>query len=191
MIGVKREYVKRVFTLGLTILLTGFSVQSVSAQTSDTETEYRIKALYLFNFAKETEWAAFCFPSSSTPMIIAIVGEDPFGGVIDGALAGKKIGSRSIVIKRFDTVDDIDMCHILFVSESEQKNMDRVVEAAKFWYALTVADFRPFAEKGGIINFIIQNERIRIEYNPAAARDSFIKVSPEIRRVAKVVKTDR
>lgn len=173
----------------LMLMISGIGTR-VYAQ-SDTETEYRIKALYLLNFAKGVEWAAFCFPSSTTPITVAIIGEDPFGQVIDGVLSGRKIGNRSIVVKRFATVDDIDMCHILFVGESEKDNIEPILEAARFWYALTVGDFKPFAQKGGIMNFVFQDDRIRVEYNPEAAQASYIKISDDIRKVTATVKTDR
>ena len=174
------------FLLLLFICLTGMGTSGLSAQPAD---EYQVKAGFLFNFAKFITWPEAAFPSPDTPFVIAIVGTDPFGVILDQAVAGKQVLDRPIVVRRFATLDDIDRCHILFASRSVTNQYERIFNKANTLFSLTVGESDQFAQRGGIINFVIRDQKIRFEINPDAARRADVRINAKLLKLAEIVKT--
>ena len=88
---------------------------SSSAQKG-ANSEAKIKAVFLYNFTRFVEWPARSFSSETAPFVIGIIGEDPFGAYIEQAIVGEKVNSHPIVIRRFNSIAEIEDCHILFVN---------------------------------------------------------------------------
>src|ERR1041385_8021065 len=115
--------------------------------------EYSLKAAYLFNFTQFIEWPSNRFASAEAPIVIGVLGEDPFGAVLDQAVKGKTLGARPFEIRRFKQVADVRGCHVLFVCASEAKRVAEILASSDKEGALTVSDLDRFAEQGGTINF--------------------------------------
>ena len=172
--------------LWLFLCLVGMSPQNLFAQPAN---EYQVKAGFLFNFAKFITWPEAAFPSPDAPFIIAIVGEDPFGVILDQAVTGKQIQDRPIIVRRFATLDDLDRCHILFASRSESDQYERIFEHARLLFALTVGESEQFTRRGGSIDFVISNQKIRFEINSDAARRTDVRINAKLLKLAMIVKT--
>jgi hypothetical protein len=163
----------------------GTTMVDVSAETKPPP-EYLIKAAFLFNFAKFVEWPADAFENNLSPMNLYILGTDPFGPALD-PLKDKTIKGRPIKIKRVNKVDDIESCHILFISASEKGNLKQILNALRNSYTLTVSEIEGFVQMGGVINFIILNHKVHFEINPVAAEQSRLKISSQLFKLAKIV----
>jgi hypothetical protein len=148
--------------------------------------EYEVKAAFLFNFAKFVDWPEGSFKNSEAPIIISILGKDPFGGALE-ALKEKTINSRGIVVKRAPSPEHLERSHILFVSKSERDNLPKILEVAQKWNALTVGDMKGFAESGGIINLVKTDEKIRFEINLSATEKANLKVSSKLLKLGSIV----
>ena len=114
--------------------------------------EYQVKAAFLYNFAKFIEWPSGTFTTHSDPIVIGIVGDDPFGGVIEDTIRGKTVNGRSLAVRRFRPGQDLKTCHILFVSSSEGAHVSLILESLKGSGILTVGDrwsIRPGAQAPG------------------------------------------
>jgi hypothetical protein len=153
--------------------------------------EYEVKAALLFNFAKFVEWPANSFASPEAPFAIGVVGSDPFGPVLERVLAGKTIGGRAIVIRRWKTVHDRGSCQILFVSASERDHLKQLLDELGNQPVLTVGDMPGFAGGGGMIGLALSNNRIRFEINEARADTSNLNISSRLLSLARVVTADR
>ncbi|MDH7499952.1 MAG: YfiR/HmsC family protein, partial [candidate division NC10 bacterium] len=105
-------------------------------------------------FAKFVEWPAHAFTSADEPIILGILGADPFGNSLK-PLEEKTAGGRRLAIKRFPSAEALEKCHILFVSRSSVKDLSQILTTARNWNVLTVGETRGFTEAGGIINFIL------------------------------------
>ncbi len=151
--------------------------------------EYEVKAAFLYNFARFVEWPDNVSPDPNGPLVIAILGRDPFGGEIDRAIEGKTVNGRRLVIKRFSSLETYEQCHILFVSSSERGNLPRILAAVRTNSVLTVSETDRFAQIGGIINFITIENRIRFEINQAAAERVGLKISSKLLSLGRVVRT--
>src|ERR1043165_9134092 len=90
-----------------------------SAEPSAPSYEYQVKAAFLFNFAQFAEWPARAFADAKAPLVIGILGDDPFGSYLDELVRDEKVGERSFLIRRYRDIREVQGCHILFVSRSE------------------------------------------------------------------------
>lgn len=131
--------------------------------------EYSLKAAYLFNFAQFIEWPSNRFASAEAPIVIGVLGDDPFGAALDQAVKGKTLGARPFEIRRFKQITEVRGCHVLFVCSSEAKRVAEIVAASDKAGVLTVSDLDRFAEQGGTINFYTENNKVRFKINLSAA----------------------
>ena len=158
----------------LFIIITVFSsIQSLYSQV----TEYRIKAAYLFNFAKFVEWPENAFSDSSEPITIGIIGKDPFLETLNQTITGKTVKGRKFVLRRFKKVEDLAFCHILFISASERKKISQIMQKVKGTSTLTVSEFSNFIDNGGMIRLLNKNNKVRFEIGLSAAQRADLKIS--------------
>ncbi|HEY7544552.1 MAG TPA: YfiR family protein [Blastocatellia bacterium] len=158
-----------------------------SARAQSSPSEYEVKAAFLFNFAKFVEWPEDAFSDSSSPIIICIVGHDPFNGVLDQTIGGKTVNSRPLVIKRLAYGQDARGCHIIFVCSSEKKRMAQILASFSGTSALTVSDMDDFAQAGGMINFVLENSKVRFQINSTAAARARLRISSKLLTLARKV----
>jgi hypothetical protein len=153
--------------------------------------EYRLKAVFLFNFAKFVEWPGAdsvesAAGHSSQVLSIGILGEDPFGDAFD-AIEGQWVGGRRLEIKRADRLRDLEACQILFVPSAEEKRLERVAIHFQGRNALLVGETQGFALRGGMINFYYQGNKIRFEVNVDAIEETDLKISAKLLKLARIV----
>jgi hypothetical protein len=175
------------------VALTFSWTSATSAQAGDgsESSEYLIKAGFLYNFAKFVEWPAAASSRGDSPIVIGILGTDPFGNVLDHIVEDKKIGPRGFVVKRYkwdEDHKDWKDCKILFVSASEKAHVDEIVQSVKGLPILTVGETPGFAERGGVIRFIIlEDNRVRFEVNVEAAHQANLNISSQLLTLAKII----
>lgn len=160
-----------------------------AAQTTDgsSSSEYLIKAGFTYNFAKLMEWPTSAFPQPNSPIVIAILGVDPFGGTLDQVLQGKKVNGRDFEVKHLKWGQDLKDCQILFVSSSERAHFDELFRAIKGLPILTIGEAPGFAQRGGIINFVIEDDKVHFEINVEAAKQDDINISSRLLALARIV----
>jgi hypothetical protein len=178
---------RRVVFAALGALLAAGQLNSASQEISR---EYQIKAAFLFNFAQFVEWPAGAFPHASTPLCIGILGTDPFGAALDETVQGETIHNHPLVVTRSSQVEDLKACQLVFVSESERDRVGEVLAALDPQSVLTVSDIERFAERGGVIRFFVQGNRVRFEINPASARREGLKISSQLLALGRIVASD-
>jgi len=152
--------------------------------------EYSLKAAYLFNFTQFVEWPSNSFISPDAPIVIGVLGEDPFGGALDQAIKGKAVHGRSFELKRFKQIGEMRGCHVLFVCASEAARLPEIFLAAQKGGILTVSDIDRFAERGGIINFYKENNKVRFKINLNAAERAGTKISSQLLRLGTIVREE-
>jgi hypothetical protein len=163
---------------------------TVAAQNHSFPREHQIKAAFLYNFARFIDWPASAFADDSTKMVVGILGEDPFGEDLDQTIQGKKVGGRGLAIKRFRRLEELEPIQILFISSSEKKHLTHILEALQGMSVLTVSEVDGFAQRGVVINFFLENRKIRFEINVDAAKRAGLRISSKLLRLARVVQED-
>ncbi|MDY6953070.1 MAG: YfiR family protein [Thermodesulfobacteriota bacterium] len=149
--------------------------------------EYQVKAAFLYNFAKFVEWPAEASVDDQSAMILAMLGDDPFGKALE-TMEGKKAKGKRVSIKSFARIEDVQKCHILFVSRSEERHLDTILAHLKGQHVLTVGDMEGFAHRGGIIHFITSANRIGFKINVDAAERAGLKISSRLLKLADIVR---
>lgn len=150
--------------------------------------EYDLKAVLLFNLTQFVEWPSSVFAQPDSPVVIGILGRDPFGSVLDDIVRNEKVGERNIVVQRFRNVQSARDCHILFVSSSEEAELPRILRVLRGRPILTVGDFDEFAARGGMIRFMANPQgKIHLRINLTSVKNADLIVSAKLLRVAEVV----
>ena len=149
--------------------------------------EYEVKAVFLYNFAKFVEWPSGAF-SEGSPFIIGVLGNDPFGDNLDKTVKSKSIDGRKIAVRHIDRVENAKSCHILFVSRSEKGRLNKIMDQLEKSSTLTVGDTDGFLQRGGMINFFIESKKVRFEINPNAAERAKLRISSKLLSLARVVR---
>ena len=159
----------------------------VFADSPDKFQEYQVKAAFLYNFARFVEWPNGAFPDGKSPIVLAVIGKDPFGESLD-LLKGKTVGNREIVINRIADIDRLEKCHLLFISDSEKDRLKPILRKAESARMLTVSDLKGFCEAGGHIAFYLEENKIRFEINNEDAQRNGLKISSQLLKLAKIFK---
>ncbi|NIA02651.1 MAG: DUF4154 domain-containing protein [Planctomycetia bacterium] len=152
--------------------------------------EYRVKAAYLYQFTKFVEWPDKEFPDSKTPIRICVLGRNPFGESLDD-FSSKTSQDRTLVVEYLASFQEIQRCHIVFISQSEKKYLSQILQLIEYSPVLTVSDMEGFAQRGGIIGLVIVRGKIRFEINSDASNHAGVKLSSKLLEVATLVRARR
>jgi YfiR/HmsC-like len=150
--------------------------------------EYLIKAAYLYNFALFVEWPSTAFARADSPIVIGVVGVDPFGAALDQTVKDKSINTRSIEVRRLQATQDLSRCHILFVSASESARISEVAQRVGGRSVLVVGDTAGLTTQGATITFAVKDNRVRLEVNVDSARRSRLTISSKLLNLATIVR---
>ncbi len=161
----------------------------------DPPGEYQLKAVFLFNFAKFVDWPATSFAGPQSPFVVCILGPAPFGRAVDDVFRDKTVDNRPVVIERFKNIAQARQCHMVFVSQSEGFHLADIILHLRGECVLLVGESDGFAEAGGVIQFVIEDNRVHFLINPDAAGRAGLKISSQLLSLARVVhdmaKSDR
>ena len=154
---------------------------------SGPPSEYQVKAAFLFHFAQFVEWPAGAFHDPGVPLTYCILGEDPFQGAMESAFGGKSVGTHPLRTKHVKQVQEAIGCHVLFMAAGERKSVAEAVEGLRGSPVLTVGDSDHFAQEGGMIGFLLEDNKVRFEINLGAAERGNLKISAKLLALAKTV----
>jgi hypothetical protein len=160
-------------------------VRSIDAQ--DSPTEYQVKAAYLLNFLKFVEWPGDALAETHGHWVIGIVGENPFGDGLSQVMTGKTVQGHELEVRQFRPGEDLHACHVLFISASEKKRLPSTLAALNGSSVLTVGDMDHFIESGGMIQFVMEEKRVRFAIDVSASSRARLKVSSKLLSLARAV----
>jgi hypothetical protein len=150
-----------------------------------TPSEYQIKSAFLYNFIKFVEWPAQLARETNGPIVIGVLGQDPFGIDLETVIEGKRINDRPISIRRFPPGAPPEFCHVLFISTSEKRRFGQILRATAQSPTLTVADgIDGFCQADGMINFVVEAKKVRFQINNRSAEQRGLKISSKLLRLA-------
>ncbi len=167
--------------------------------------EYQVKAAFIYNFIKFVDWPKEKVADPNAPLTIGIIGKDPFEDAFE-PLQEKETKDRKVIIQRFEGFvrnwkspakkkkdqphpksQDIQKCHLLFICPSESERIADIIASVKDHSVLTVADTQGFLEAGGIINFVMEEQKVRFEINVTTAKQAKLQIRSQLLRLAKRV----
>jgi hypothetical protein len=146
--------------------------------------EYEIKAAFVFNFAKFVTWPEKSFTSPDQPFTIGILGRDPFGDTLEDVIGDKTVQGRKIEILRLRRLQGHPACHILFIAESERPDLRDILSQLEGTGVLTVSDMPEFAARGGMIQLVMENYKVRFAIHTPSAERAGLKISAKLLSLA-------
>ena len=149
--------------------------------------EYQIKAVFLFNFSQFVTWPLKAFANADSPFVVGVLGRDPFGANLESAVQGERVDGRPIVVRRFRTAAEATDCQILFVDRSEPAALAESARVLQGHSVLSVSDAPDAARLGAVIEFTVDNNRIRLRINVAEARSRGLTISSKLLRPALIL----
>jgi hypothetical protein len=177
----------RVWLLVLTLAMCPGGYSSLRAAASAPSREFQIKAAFLYNFAQFVSWPAKSFDGPDSPLVIGVLGLDPFGPFLDQLVQGERVNGRPLVVRRFKSVAEVDRCHVLFVSGSEGRSIGEIADRLRSQSVLTVCDWEAYARQGAIVWFVMERNRVRLRINLDAAKAAGLTISSKLLRSAETV----
>lgn len=156
----------------------------------DPRKEYEIKAACLYNFLKFVEWPESAFSNAASPIVIGILGPDPFGQSLAALIKGETAKGHPLAVLQSQDVRDLLGCHVIFIRATEAPRLPAIMKHLEGKTILIVGESENFARLGGIINFYIQEERVRLEINHKAARSVGINISSQLLRLSRIIEPE-
>ena len=189
--GRRPSWLRSRFLASMLTLLVAFPLVATQlGQAQVALTEYQVKAAYLFNFLKFVEYPGDSFVDPLAPIVIGIVGDDPFGSALPQVVTGKTVQGRDLVLRSYRAGEDLRGAHILFISVSEKKRLPVILASLHGSSVLTVSDMEGFLDAGGMVQFLNENGRVRFAINVDATSRARLKLSSKLLSLAKVVGGD-
>jgi hypothetical protein len=154
---------------------------------SSLSREHEIKAAFLYNFVKFVEWPSEALPESSDTITICVLSDDPFAEALE-AIKGKTVKGRRLVVRRIESIKQAESCQALFVGSTNEPLLPQVMQTLQGASVLTVGEMDRFVQSGGIINFVVEKNRVRFEINVSSAERARLKLSSQLLSLARVVR---
>jgi hypothetical protein len=170
-------------------LACALSMSSPQASLAASSAEYEIKAAFVYNFAKFVQWPAAAFEQAQSPVILCLIGQDPFGPALEG-LEHKLAQGHEVQVRRQVRVEDARSCHILFIAQSERTRLRSILRALAGASVLTVSDLDRFAESGGVIGLYDEDNKVHFSINLDQARRASLQINSQLLKLAKIVERD-
>jgi hypothetical protein len=185
----KREWRARSF-LGLALLPFFFAAWVWDSQAQDPPPTLRpsdLEAVFLFHFTQFVEWPSDAFATTNSPFVIGILGEHPVVSALRDVLKNEVVKGREFVLRVYQHPDEVRQCHLLFLGKGEEASVPRVLSRLRGQPVLLVSELDGFAQRGGMIEFVTERNKIRLRINVEKTRAANLSVSSKLLRVAEVI----
>jgi hypothetical protein len=136
------------------------------------------------------EWPDVSPADAQSKWVIGIVGNSPVGDELSKLVESKNVLGRELQIKTFQATDNLRGCNILFISDSEKKHLPAILTGLRGSSVMTVADMEHFIDAGGMVQFVVEDARVRISIDVGATGRAHLKVSSKLLALARAVTED-
>jgi hypothetical protein len=154
---------------------------SLTSAHASVRSEYEVKAAFFYNFTRFVSWTQP--PEKESPLRVCVIGDNPFGDLLQ-PLAGRKSQGRELELTNPKDLSAAAGCHVLFVSESELRNLPVIITLAQEGHMLTISEIPDFIGRGGIIGYVKQGNIIRFEINLQAANAAGVNINSRLLELA-------
>jgi hypothetical protein len=162
----------------------------LSARThAQTASAPELKAAFLYNFAKFVEWPADSLPTWA-PLVMCVLGDAAVADALEETVKGRTIEGHPLTTRRVKVDGPLRTCHVLYVSGVDAKRLHELLEGLSDSTVLTASDLDRFAQSGGVVNFFVDNGRMRFAVNIDSAQRARLQVSSKLLSLARIVKDE-
>jgi hypothetical protein len=185
------KYVYLILFIALAALGGTRHAAAMEAAESLEVSEYEMKAAYLYNFAKFVEWPSYAFADKNSPILIGIVGNDPFGYTLDLVISNKTIGERPLIVRRLTWPADLHGYHIIFLSSYETQHMPQITSSLQGIPVLIITEMPRSLGRGSIVNFVMEGNKVKFEIDVGNADKVGLKISSKLLMLARVYRNGK
>jgi hypothetical protein len=169
----------------LPIIFILFQASSISASSEmQSGRALEIQAAFLVKFCSYVTWPEERFSTPESPVIVGIIGRDPFGSKIDKIARSSRAGERNIEIRRCTDISSVGRVHILFIAPSETDRLQKIVSDIPANSVLLVSNIPGFLESSGMVNFVVVSQKIRFNISRTNSENAGLMISSKLLSVA-------
>lgn len=168
-------------------VLGGLGAPQTSAAIEPEASEAAVQAAYLFNFARFTEWPPGGFSSRNAPLNYCLLGRRDALATAMNSLNDRPVQGHPLRFMQPERVDDIKLCHVVFVAEADPKRRTQFLQALSGQPTLTVSDIDGFAKDGGMIGLLRVGTRLRFEINRTQTQKTGLRLSADLLNLATAI----
>jgi YfiR/HmsC-like len=184
-------WTRRIARVSLTLcLILAQTFRPSSAIAQGSAEEYEVKAAILYNFTRFVEWPPSAYSDAQAPTVLCILGRDPFGASLTSFAATQVGSARPVQIRHVQNGATIRLCHVLYISSSDRKNLAQIFSNLNGASVLTVGEMSQFAVRGGMIQFELSEKQVHFNINLDTALRADLRISARLLVLAKVVKDE-
>jgi len=151
-------------------------------------TDRDVKAAFLFNFPSYVEWPPQAFTTPGQPLVIGILGDDPFGDALDELVAGRSVQGHPLTVRRLSRLSEAESVHVVYLGYSDPVEVQYAAAALRDRPVLTVSDGERLAEQGAMINLRLRGQKVGFDINLAAVDGAGLKLSSQLLKLARIVR---
>jgi hypothetical protein len=153
--------------------------------------EYQVKAAFIYNFAKFVQWPAGAFQTSNEPIVICVLGHDPFGRSLEDTVAGRTIDGRFLIVRQISNPKQVAGCHVLFISAPQDNDLPQMLSGITTRGVLTIGESGASGADGVVISFRLERGKVHFDINLEAAERAKVRISSRLLSLAHVVESSR
>jgi hypothetical protein len=151
------------------------------AAAQERSLEYPVKAAFLYRFGSFVDWPGGAFADDRQPLLICIIGHDPFGPTLDRLVAGQTVEGRTLLVRRLPAADPDAGCHIAYLGGSSSQSVGAAAHALAGEPVFTVAES---AAPGVVAQFVLRANRVRFRLDTRAAAAARLRISSKLLNLA-------
>ncbi len=153
--------------------------------------EMEVKGAFVLKFLAYTDWPTDKHENKESPIVVGVLGKNPFGKTFEGKAAKLKVGSRGVKVRFLEKTEDVATCHVVFVPNGWRGKLSDLSAIAAKAHVLVVGEREDFAKRGGMVNFYLRDARVRFEINPEACRRAKLRLSAKLLKLARIVEDEK
>ncbi len=147
-----------------------------------------LRAAFMYNFAKFTEWPANVIPRNQ-PMVFCVTDDAPMAEALEQIVKGRAVGGHALAVRRVALDSGVRACHLLYASGLDAKRANELLGTVEHLPVLTVGDFERFAQMGGVASFFVEDGKMRFAINIDSAQRAGLRVSSKLLMLARIVRS--
>jgi len=187
--GFRNKMGKKIIKKILNISKIFLFIWSISYANLPVAGEYEVKAVFLLNFANFVTWSPDAFSSPNDPFYICVFGDNPFADALNITIENVTVEGHNVKARYFKDLEELNSCHVLFISHSEEKNLAIILQNIKNQPVLTISDIENFVVQGGMIQFFKhgKKKKIRFYIDPITIKEANLVISANLLRIANII----
>jgi len=170
------------------VLVSILTVGSTAFALDEGASAPALRAAFMYNFAKFTEWPANVIPRDQ-PMVFCVTDDAPMAEALEQILKGRAVGGHTLAVRRVALDNGLRACHLLYASGLDAKRTNELLGTVERLPVLTVGDFERFAQMGGVANFFVEDGKMRFAINIDSAQRAGLRVSSKLLMLARIVRS--